>query len=93
MKRMANPQGISPTIDQWLMKHRSVVGGARGNSEPLLTHLIWELVLASAMSNGVIARVDVLPDLAFIFRGPAELTADGFCISDNYRDPSGARAE
>ena len=54
-------------------------------NQPLMSPLLSELMLVCGRGRGVIDRIDIDPNFAVIWRGPAPLPTDGtFRLTDDY---------
>ncbi len=80
------PPGGCYVIEDWQWAHAPGFWGRQ--EQPALSNLIYQLMMVAAGRPDLVARVDVRPSLAFVWRGDApagaeRLDIDGLCFMQN----------
>jgi SAM-dependent methyltransferase len=72
-------------VEDWAWGHHKNWPAQLWANQPLMSPLLSELMLICGRGRGVIDRIEIDPNFAVIWRGPAALPTDGsFRLSDHY---------
>ncbi len=77
--------GGAYVIEDWAWGHHKNWQPQMWMNNPLMSPLLSELMLVCGSGRGVVDRVEIDPNFAVIWRGPAPLPTDGtFRLADHY---------
>lgn len=72
-------------VEDWAWGHHKNWPAQMWATQPLMSPLLSELMLICGRGRGVIDRIEIDPNFAVIWRGPASLPTDGtFRLADHY---------